>query len=151
MLTLWRNWFAPVQTQYYTNELQREIDSLFEGFEPGAFFRAWEQKSWPATELREEVDSYVLQTDVPGVTREDIEIRVENNILTLKGERKDEAPKGFKIFRKERGHFSFSKSYRLPAQVDASRAEAKLDKGVLTVLLPKTPEAQPKQIPILVA
>ena len=92
--------------------------------------------------------SFVVRAEVPGVAEKDIELRATATALTLKGKRQVEAPKGYSTHRSERSSWSFARTFELPAKVDADRVEARLENGVLTVTLPKAPEAQPKQIAV---
>lgn len=91
----------------------------------------------------------VIKAELPEVKREDISVTFENNVLTLKGERKyeNEVPRD-RFQRFERFYGSFSRSFTLPASVDAARISAAYRDGVLTVRLPQREEAKPKQIAI---
>jgi HSP20 family protein len=91
----------------------------------------------------------VLKADLPEVKLEDVEVRVENQTLTLKGERKfekDESIRGY--HRIERNYGTFVRSFILPASVDAEKVAAEYKNGVLTVKLPKKEAAKPRQVKI---
>ena len=106
----------------------------------------------PAVDIFEKGDDLVIRAEVPGVEKSDIEVRVEDNTLVLKGERNQE--KGFEennAYRLERSYGSFVRSFRLPKTVDASRIAAEYRAGVLEVTLPKAEDAKPKKIDIKVA
>ena len=106
----------------------------------------------PAVDIFEKGDDLVIRAEVPGVEKSDIEVRVEDNTLVLKGERNQE--KGFEennAYRLERSYGSFVRSFRLPKTVDASRIAAEYRAGVLAVTLPKAEDAKPKKIDIKVA
>lgn len=91
----------------------------------------------------------VMRAEMPGLKREDIELRVENNTLTLRGERKRETEvKDEQYHRIERAYGAFSRSFSLPATVDAGNVSAEYKDGVLTVTLPTREEAKPRQIPV---
>ncbi len=107
----------------------------------------------PAVDIYEtEKDGLVLKAELPDMKREDISVTVENNTLTLKGERKfdDEARKE-QFHRVERAYGSFSRSFRLPQTVDATRIAAEYKNGVLTVTLPVRAESRPRTITVEVA
>ena len=111
-------------------------------------FGAWT----PAVDIFEKGDDLVIRAEIPGVEKSDIEVRVEDNTLVLKGERKQE--QGFEehnAYRLERSYGSFVRSFRLPKTVDPSGISAEYRAGVLEVTLPKAEEAKPKQIEIKVA
>ena len=91
----------------------------------------------------------VLKAELPDMKREDIDITFENSVLTLKGERKlDSEVSRDRFQRVERHHGSFSRSFTLPATVDATRIKAAYKDGVLTIRLPQRDEVKPKQIAI---
>lgn len=91
----------------------------------------------------------VIKADLPDVKREDISVTFENNVLTLKGERKFEGETTRDNYqRMERFYGSFSRSFTIPATIDASHISAAFKDGVLTVRLPQREEARPKQITI---
>jgi HSP20 family protein len=93
----------------------------------------------------------VLRAELPGLKREDIDIRVENNTLTLRGERKQEAEVSKEHFhRVERFYGSFSRSFSLPSTVDTEKVSAAFADGVLTITLPTRDEAKPRQIQVQV-
>jgi HSP20 family protein len=93
----------------------------------------------------------VIKAEMPGLKREDIDLRVENNTLTLKGERKREAEvKDEQYHRVERVHGVFVRSFSLPATVDANNVGAEYRDGILTVVLPMREEAKPRQIQVQV-
>ena len=101
----------------------------------------------PAVDVRETEEAIVLTAELPGIQKEDLEIEVHKNLLTLKGERKlEEKQEGENYYRLERAHGSFSRNFRLPATVDAATIGAELKDGVLTLTLPKKAEAVPQKI-----
>ena len=126
-------------------QLRRELDRLFGDFE----------RSVPAPSsslsFEDEGGSFVLRADVPGLTENDFQISVAGNTVTLRGERKVEAPEGHSVHRRERSAVSFAKSFELPARVDADKVTATLKHGVLTLTLPKAAEAQARQISVKAA
>lgn len=90
----------------------------------------------------------VLRAEVPGLSNQDIQISCEKGTLTISGERKMEAPDGYQVRTRERMPFRFSRSFNLSPDVDVEKADAKIQDGVLTLVIPRRPEAQPRQIPI---
>ena len=107
--------------------------------------RAWA----PAVDIRETEEALVLSAELPGLTREEVEITLDNNVLTLAGERKlEKDAKGETWHRVERAYGSFSRSFTLPASVRTDRVEAVFADGILTVTLPKMEESKPRRISI---
>src|SRR5205814_6713415 len=103
----------------------------------------------PAVDIYEDPKKVVLKLEVPGMEEKDLDIRVENNTLTVKGERKFEKDEKEENFHRiERRYGSFYRSFTLPSTVDAENVQARYEAGVLKVELNKKPEAQPKQIKV---
>jgi HSP20 family protein len=107
----------------------------------------------PAVDIFEtEKDGLILKAELPDMKREDISVVVENNTLTLKGERKfDSAAKKEQFHRVERAYGTFSRSFSLPQTVDATKIAAEYKNGVLTVTLPVRAESRPRTINVEVA
>ena len=132
--------------------LQDRMNRLFEdslprlhGPEDQEFFGAWA----PAVDILENEQAIVLKADLPDINPNDVEIRVENNILYLKGERKMEKEvKKEQYHRVERSYGSFSRSFALPHSVASDKISAEYKKGVLEISMPKREESKPKQIKI---
>ena len=108
--------------------------------------------SWaPVVDIYEHEGSIVLKAELPGIESKDVDIRLENNVLTLRGERKyDNEVKQENYHRVERAYGSFSRSFTLPSIVDQEKIKAEYKDGVLELTLPKREEAKPKQISIKV-
>ncbi len=104
--------------------------------------------SFPKTNMHDNGDSFKVIAEVPGVAKEDLNIRVQGNYLELSGTRRSEVPEGYKAHRVERSTSSFSRSFTLATEVDADRIEAVLKDGLLTLVLPKAESAKPRQITI---
>ena len=103
----------------------------------------------PAFEVRETKESFVFKADVPGTKEQDIEVNVAGNRLTIAGKREAEREeKGDAFYAYERSYGSFTRSFTLPDQADASHVRAELKNGELTVVVPKTPAAVAKRIPV---
>jgi HSP20 family protein len=109
--------------------------------------------SWaPAIDIYEHDNNIVLKAELPGVDPKDVDIRIENNVLTISGERKfDSEVKKENYHRVERAYGTFTRSFTLPTMVDSGAVKAEFKDGVLRVTLPKREEAKPKQIQINVA
>ena len=122
------------------DRLNRMFDTLYQ-----------DSRGWtPAVDIYETTDHVVvIKAELPELKREEIGVTFENNVLTLKGERKfEEQVKRDSFHRIERRHGSFSRSFTLPTSVDASRITADYKDGVLTIRLPRREEAKAKQIDI---
>jgi HSP20 family protein len=101
----------------------------------------------PAVDVYEDEHKITLKIEVPGIDEKDIDIRVENNLLTVHGERKFEKEEKEENYRRvERQYGSFTRSFNLPSTVDSENITAEYDRGVLKVQLAKKAEAKPKQI-----
>ena len=97
-------------------------------------------------------DEIVLKAELPGLQREDIELRVENNTLTLRGERKRESEiKQEQYHRVERSYGAFSRSFSLPSRIDTDKVRAEFKEGVLSIKLPVKAEAKPRQIEVAIS
>ena len=109
------------------------------------FYGAWA----PAVDIFENGDDLVIRAEIPGVDKDDVDICVRNNSLTLRGERKREQEVNEdSAYRLERSYGNFVRSFGLPRTVDSSRISAKYSNGVLDIILPKAEEAKPKRIEI---
>jgi HSP20 family protein len=147
---------APAEGWLFKN-LRREIDRLFDDFNPfdwrglsrlpgdaGAQYLA--RPAWaitPAIDVSEGETAYEVTAELPGIDEKDIEIKLANHTLTIKGEKaegKEEKNKDYYL--SERRYGSFQRSFRVPDSVDATRIEASFAKGVLKVTLPKTADAR---------
>ena len=132
--------------------MNRLFNTVFDAPAPagngnGAAYRRW----IPAMDLVETEDRFVLRADLPGLSEGDISLEVERGVLTISGERKAEhEDKGEGYYRLERSFGSFSRQLTLPDGVDADRIEARFDKGVLEVRIPKPEERKPRKVSIAV-
>jgi HSP20 family protein len=106
----------------------------------------------PAVDVYEDEHSVVLKLEVPGINEEDLKVSLENNTLTITGERKFEKEEKEENFHRiERRYGSFTRTFRLPNAVDSEKVEAGYDKGILKVTLAKKAEAKPRQIKVATA
>lgn len=130
-------------------DLQREVDSIFDQF----FGRGGDEDTsavWaPRTDLSETDKAFRIRLDVPGMTKEDITINLQNNTLTVSGERSSEREEeGEEYVRVERTFGTFHRTFTLPDAVDPENVEAAYEDGVLTINVPKTEESTRRQIEI---
>ena len=134
--------------------LRREMDRLFE--EVSRSFGlprtvSGEPMLVPRVDVRETEQALIVQAELPGVDERDVEIEFADNVLTIRGEKKlerteEEKEKGYYLM--ERNYGAFLRRIAMPVEVDENAVEAKFDKGVLTITLPKKPETQPRRIQI---
>ena len=133
--------------------VQDEVNRMFEGFFDRSS-RSLEEVELclPAADVYENKDDIIFSVELPGLDREDIKVTVQDNILTIKGEKKQEKEeKDTSFHRLERSYGFFTRSFSLPTTVQADKIRASYDKGVLRVELPKAEEVKPKEIPISVS
>ena len=133
--------------------LQREVNRLFEGAAAQSSSSESGLTTWaPAVDIYENGNELVVKADIPEIDKRDLDIRVENNLLTIRGERKFEKNISEENYlRVERAYGSFSRSFTLPNTVNTEGISAQYENGVLTLHLPKREEAKPKQIQVKVA
>jgi HSP20 family protein len=132
--------------------LQDRINRVFRESNSGSQEDSLATSSFaPAVDVYEDEHQVSLKIDLPGIDEKDIDVRVENNTLTLTGERKIEKDEKEENFRRvERQYGSFTRTFTLPQTVDTVNVAATYDKGVLKIALPKKAEAKPKQIKVTV-
>ena len=135
--------------------LERQmIDRLFD---PTGRSERWENSqlpsSWtPAVDAREKDGSIHVTLELPGVEMKDVDVTLENNVLTIRGERRTETENDAKTYHwRERAFGTFERSFTLPATVDRDKVQASHKNGVLEVVVPRKAEAKPKQIAIKAA
>lgn len=150
-LVRWEPFHSFVSTQ---ERMNRIFDEAFRGQRRGSEDDWALGGNWaPAVDIFEHEGNIVLKAELPGIDPKDVDIRVENNVLTLRGERKFESESEVKredYHRVERAYGSFSRSFTLPNVVDTGKIKAESKDGVLKVTLPQKAEAKPKQISISV-
>ena len=132
------------------NTLQSRLNRLFEEQSRGASEESLTAGAFvPQVDVYEDEHSIQLKLEVPGIDEKDLDIKVENNVLTVSGERKFEKEEKEENFRRvERRYGSFTRTFTLPTTVDSEKVSANYDKGVLKIVLPKKAEAKPKQIKV---
>lgn len=130
--------------------MKSEMDRLFDRFAELRWNELPALGDWaPSMDVSETKDSLVCKVEVPGMEQKDIQISLQESLLTIKGEKKQEKEeKDEHYHRVERSYGAFTRSLRLPVAVDAGKVTATVKSGVLTVTLPKTPAAQGTTIPV---
>ncbi|MBI1804440.1 MAG: Hsp20/alpha crystallin family protein [Ignavibacteriae bacterium] len=137
-----------------TNEIvgmQREIDRMFERFRGGTVDDSHASMWIPAVDVVEKESEFIVKAELPGVDRKDVKITVQNDILTISGEKRHEEEKNDRNYQRvERSYGSFQRSFTLPSTVANDRIEAAYDNGILTVSIPKVEEAKRREIEVKV-
>jgi HSP20 family protein len=150
---------APTPDWEPIRALRQQIDRMFADFDWPDLHLAWPRKvasaarAWPdfsaaipPVDLVERNGGYELQAELPGLTGDQIEIKLANGMLTIKGEKSSERVEDEDDYHlRERSYGSFQRSFRVPENVDADKIEAKFDKGVLKVAMPKSAAAIQKE------
>jgi len=125
------------------------LESVFDD----EYFPALAARS-PVVDVREKDGKYLIEAELPGVTEKDIKLELKNGLLTLSTEKKEEneqKAEAEKWIRRERRESYFSRSFELPEDADGEKIEARFKDGLLTVELPKKPEASPRIVPVKAA
>jgi HSP20 family protein len=131
------------------NRLQDEMNDVF-----GRFFQDWGGgtyvREWaPELDLSEKEDALLVRAEMPGLESDDINISVENNVLTISGEKRDHRKdEGENYYHVERRYGTFRRDITLPANIDPDKIEAEYTNGVLTIHLPKSEQSKPKRIAV---
>jgi HSP20 family protein len=130
-------------------ELRRLQDEMLQLFDSSLARRPFNGVFSPAVDVSEDKDNVIVKADLPGLTKDDVEITLQDNVLTLRGEKKQQTErKEENFYRMERVHGTFSRSFELPVAVNANKVAATFKDGVLHITLPKAEEAKPKQIKV---
>jgi HSP20 family protein len=140
-------WEPLSELEQMTERMRRMLDESFGGFGLSSP-RLMEETSWsPMVDIEERDDAYVIEAELPGVKRQDVNIELVGNELAITGEIKERERKGA-VRRRTRRTGRFEYRVTLPNQVDAEKIEAGLDQGVLTVRVPKSEREQRRKIEI---
>lgn len=141
-----RSLFRPGSMFGQLDSLHGSIDDLFDQMWGGELFPALTRKSEfiaPNVEVGETDEALEVTAELPGIAKEDVDVSVSDNVLTIKGEKREETDREEKDYHlKERSYGSFRRSFTLPANVDVDKTEAKTEDGVLRITIPKLPEAK---------
>lgn len=152
---------APVSWDRDMDRTFRLFDRMMEEFWRRPFPGLWEPERWwpsravsmrmPALDVYEEKDEVIVKADLPGLSKEDVDVNLSGKTLTIKGEKKqEEEVKEKDYYRRERSYGSFVRSVELPAEVKPEEIKATFKDGVIEVRLPKTEEAKKKTITVKV-
>ena len=137
------DWESPWKT---FGSLRQDLDRLF-----GAYERSLPDPNSngpDSYQIRDTGNELVITVDLPGVSKNDVELSISGDNLFVRASRTATVPEGYTTHRRERASYKFEHAWRLPLPVDAQKVEAKMAEGVLTVTLPKSPDSQPKQITV---
>jgi HSP20 family protein len=142
-------WTPFGELQTLADRMNRLMGDAFRTVEgEGELGSAW----YPVVDIYEKGDDLVLEAELPGLKKDELDVRVENNVLTLRGQRKREhETKENGYVRTERAYGTFTRSFTLPTTVAVDKINATYKDGVLTLTLPRAEEAKPKQIPVKLA
>jgi HSP20 family protein len=132
------------------NEMNRLFNTFFDSPSPSTGGGQGATRRWiPAMDVVEAGDHFVLRADLPGLSENDVKVELEDNVLTVSGERKSKhEQEGEGYYRVERSFGSFSRSLTLPEGVDADGIQASFDNGVLELRIPKPEQAKPRKVQI---
>lgn len=140
----------------WESEMERMMDDFFgrrrRSWWPDRWFRTdREEIGLPAIDVYEDKDDIVVKAELPGMTKDDVQVKLSDHLLTIKGEkRKEEEIKEENYYRSERAYGSFVRSLELPKDVHPEKVKAAFKNGVLEIRLPKTEEAKTKEITVKV-
>jgi HSP20 family protein len=144
---LW-NWSGFNQLTSLRDEINDLFESTFTNGNGSDVFNSWA----PALDVYEDNDNLIVRAEVPGMKKDDINISLHDNVLTVSGERRNEKKyEGSQTSREERFFGRFTRSVALQKQVDSNRVKAAYRDGILTITLPKAEEAKPRQITVQAA
>lgn len=147
MLTRWDDMNRTLAAM---GELRRRMDRVYD--EERDFderpFGSRAVATWPRINVIDAGANIVVTAEVPGLGEKDVELTLNQNVLSLKGERKSDVPEGYAVHRQERVPVRFARSFAMPWKIDAEKTTAAVKDGVLTITLAKAPEAQPRTIAV---
>jgi HSP20 family protein len=134
------------------SSLRREMDRLWENFFGERLLtRMWEREWAPSLDVSESKDNFVVKAEVPGIDAKDIDISLTGDVLTIRGEKKQEKEEREEDYHLvETSYGSFSRSVRLPAEVESNKIKASYKNGILNITLPKSEKVKAKEVKIKV-
>jgi HSP20 family protein len=154
MLTRWNTGWNEFDEMFSAfNQMKAYMDRVFEdaGELPawdGGRTPAFSAGTWPRANLIDAGSKLIVTAEVPGLSEKDIKLTLNQEVLSISGQREVKAPEGYSAHRQERPTVNFSRSFTLPCRVNADAAEASVKNGILTVTLEKAPDAMPRQIAV---
>ena len=142
----------PLENFQTLRRLNSVLDEAFSNWpfqqESGSITSSW----YPACDVFEDKDAVKIVAELPGVQPDDVKLSLENNLLTIRGEKKQEAEeRSERVHRYERSYGTFERAFVLPSTVDGDKISAQYQNGVLTILVPKAERARPREIPVRTA
>jgi HSP20 family protein len=147
MLRRWNDVWADFDRTFaWMEAFRRQMDQALEGPSLGPDLRS--SRGFPSTNLYDAGNEFVIRAEVPGLADNDVKVTVNQDVLTISGERRNDAPEGYASHRRERIPARFSRSFSFPSQVDMEKVKATVKNGVLTVQLGKVAASQPRQIAV---
>jgi len=132
------------------NQIRRQMDRALDDLDRTGRWPA-EVRGFPAVNLHDDAKQLVLTADLPGLGPNDVTVTLDQNVLTLVGERKSDAPEGYAAHRIERTPLRFSRSFKLPSRVNPERVDASVENGVLRVTIEKAADEQPRRVTVRAA
>lgn len=134
-------------------DIQARLNRLFGGSGLRAADQNFSFTDWaPAVDIEETEKEYLVKADLPEVKKEDVKVTVDDGVLTVEGERRQEKEeKNRRFHRVERAYGKFVRRFELPTEVDAAKVQADFKEGVLNVHLPKSPSGTPKTVQVKVS
>jgi HSP20 family protein len=155
MLTRWNTSFSDYDDMFSTiSQLRQYMDRMFDETSgddrslPSRGLASQLGGSWPRANLVDAGNQLLVTAEVPGLADKDIKLTLNQDVLTISGERSSQPPEGYSVHRRERPSIQFSRSFSLPCRVDADRTSAVVRNGMLSVTLEKSSDAIPRQITV---
>jgi len=130
------------------DDFRSRMDQVLQDLETGRRYPVTHTSTWPRLNVFDTGEALVVRAEIPGVSRDDLQLSGSQDSLTIRGERKIEAPEGWSVHRQERAPLRFSRTLTFPMKVDADATRADLKNGILEVILPKAPEVKPRAIDV---
>ena len=137
------------RTIHLMEQLRRRMERAFDGDGTEQALPG-ELGTFPRTNVYDTGKGYVYEMEVPGLSDKDVQVTLTQDVLTVTGERKADAPEGYSVHRQERLPYRFARSYKVPARVNPEQCSAVVKDGILSVTLEKAAEVQPRQISVKV-
>jgi HSP20 family protein len=144
-ISIYRNYPSVFEGIQRLNRMLDEAFSVWPQANAGAVTSAW----FPPTDVSEDKDGLQITMELPGVRSEDVKLSLENNVLTVRGEKRQESEEQTdRVHRYERSYGTFERSFALPSTVDPEKVDARYENGVLVINIPKAERARPREIPV---